>query len=210
MRPVTLHVANATRGLDAHVATIAGAFASAVETSQELLGLEGVDVVVIDDPKQTTVEWGVGAVTQGPHFIMMALDSSREITKYRVTTTLLHEFYHAMRWRGAECEGTLGRRLVSEGLAQLFEEQVLGEAPFLSRVNVSENEIRRANSALDDAQFDQGTWFDGNADVTKHFGYTYGYQLCRTYAQNSGTSAAELVDVDANEVLGTLRVPRSR
>lgn len=84
MRPVTLHVANATRGLDAHVATIVGAFTSAVDAAKALLGLEGVDVMVIDDPDQALVEWGVGTVKQGPQFIVVALDSSREISTFHV------------------------------------------------------------------------------------------------------------------------------
>lgn len=48
------------------------------------------------------------------------------------------------------------------------------------------------------------TWFFGAADVTKYFGYTYGYQRCRDYAAAQGKTAAELVCVSANDVLGGL------
>ena len=36
---------------------------------------------------------------------------------------------------------------------------------------------------------------------SRHFGYTYGYQLCRAYATASGKRASELVDVPTREVV---------
>jgi hypothetical protein len=69
--------------------------------------------------------------------------------------------------------------LVSEGLAQLFEEEVLGVQPFYSKCSITDEEIALAHEHLFDARCDRATWFFGANAVTRCFGYTYGYRLCR-------------------------------
>jgi len=201
VRPITLNIVNAASTLDSHLETVSEAFDSAVEPARRLLGAEGIDVVVIDAPDQTLPEWGVGGYTYGPHVILVALDPSTSITKQHVEATLVHEFHHAMRWRGPGCDGNLAQMLVSEGLAQLFEEEVLGEAPFFSRVPITDGEITEARSAIYEPKFSQAKWFFGAEDVILHFGYTYGYQLCRAFATATGQKASELVGVPSPKVI---------
>ena len=201
MGSVTLTIANAAGTLDAHLDDVSGAFDDAVEPARRLLGAEGIDVVIIDAPDQTIPEWGVGGYTHGPHIIVVALDPSAVIAKQHVTTTLVHEFHHAMRWRGPGCDGSLAQMLVSEGMAQLFEEEVVGEAPFFSRVNITEDEIAQARAALYEPKFSQSKWFYGSDGITFAFGYTFGYQLCRAFASANGHKASELVDVPTQKVI---------
>lgn len=201
VRPITLNIVNAASTLDSHVIAVSEAFDFAVESARRLLRAEGIDVVVIDAPDQTIPEWGVGGYTYGPHVILVALDPSTSISRRHVEATLVHEFHHAMRWRGPGCEGNLAQMLVSEGLAQVFEEEVLGEAPFFSQVTITDREIAQARSALYEPKFSQAKWFFGAEDVTLHFGYTYGYRLCKAYALTTGQKASELVNVPTLKVV---------
>ena len=201
MRPVNLFIANAGGTLDDLVDTINEAFQAAVTPSKELLDLEGVDVLVVDAPDDVIPEWGVGGYTYGPRAILVALEPRATIDHHHIERTLVHEFHHAMRWRGQGCGGSLGQMLVSEGLAELFEEQVLGEAPFFSRVSITDDEIAAARELLYEPEFNQKKWFFGAEGITSFFGYTYGYQLCRAYADATGKPASELIGVSSREVL---------
>ncbi len=201
MRPVNLFIANAGGTLDFLVDDINEAFQAAVTPAKELLGLEGVDVLVIDAPDDVIPEWGVGGYTYGPHAILVALEPSATVDRHHIERTLVHEFHHTMRWRGQGCGGSLGQMLVSEGMAELFEEQVLGEAPFFSRVSITDDEIAAARAVLYEPVFNQKKWFFGADGITFSFGYAYGYQVCRAYANATGKSASELIGVSSREVL---------
>jgi uncharacterized protein YjaZ len=201
VRPVNLFIANAGGTLDALVDATNEAFHAAVTPTQQLLGVEGVDVVVIDEPEMTIPEWGVGGYTYGPHTIVVALDPTARVDSHHIERTLVHEFHHAMRWRGPGCGGSLGQMLVSEGMAQLFEEEVFGEAPFFSRVSITDDEIAAARAVLHEPEFSQTKWFFGADGITFSFGYTYGYRICRAFANATGKSASELVGVPTREVL---------
>ena len=201
VHPVAMTIANSSGLLDPHLEVIVAAFESATSHAQTLLGAEGIDVLFVDAAGETIPEWGVGGYTYGPHVILIALDSAFALAQKTIETTLVHEYHHAMRWRGPGCGGDLAHMLVSEGLAQLFEEEALGEAPFFSRVAIKEDEVTRARASLYSQPFSQAKWFFGSDGITRHFGYTYGYQLCRAYATASGKRASELVDVPTREVV---------
>lgn len=201
MRPVNLFIANAGGTLDALVDGVTGAFEEARAVVQDCLNVEGVDVLVIDAPDDAIPEWGVGGYTYGPHAILVALDPAVSIGRHHILATLVHEFHHTVRWRGQGCGGTLAQMLVSEGLAQLFEEEVLGEAPFYSRASISDDEVAQARATMYDPEFNQKKWFFGADGITFSFGYTYGYRVCKTYANATGKSSAELIGVASGEIL---------
>ena len=201
MRSVNLFIANAGGTLDALVDATNEAFQAAITPTHQLLGVEGVDVLVIDAPDDAIPEWGVGGYTYGPHTIVVALDPAATVDSHHIERTLVHEFHHAMRWRGPGCGGSLGQMLVSEGMAQLFEEEVFGEAPFFSRVSITDDEIAAALAVLHEPEFSQTKWFFGADGITFSFGYTYGYRICSAYANATGKSASELVGVPTREVL---------
>jgi uncharacterized protein YjaZ len=201
VRPVNLFIANAGGTLDALVDGVTGAFEEARAVVQDCLNVEGVDVLVIDAPDDAIPEWGVGGYTYGPHAILVALDPAVSIGRHHILATLVHEFHHTVRWRGQGCGGTLAQMLVSEGLAQLFEEEVLGEAPFYSRASISDDEVAQARATMYDPEFNQKKWFFGADGITFSFGHTYGYRVCKTYANATGKSSAELIGVASGEIL---------
>ena len=106
-----------------------------------------------------------------------------------------------MRWRGPGCHGDLGDMIVSEGLAQLFEEEVTGVRPIYSQVSITALEIEKAKSELHLAVFNQAKWFFGSEDITRWFGYAFGYEICATYAKSARQSAADLVGAPTREIL---------
>ncbi|NNN00703.1 MAG: hypothetical protein HKL86_02590 [Acidimicrobiaceae bacterium] len=201
MQPVNLFIANAGETLDDLVGAVNEAFQAAVESARLFLNLEGVDVLVIDEREMTIPEWGVGGYTYGPHLVIVALDPGVSVSSDHIERTLLHEFHHTMRWRGPGCGGNLGQMLVSEGLAQLFEEEVLGDAPFFSRVSISDDEIAAAREVFYEPEFNQKKWFFGADGVAFSFGYTYGYRICRAYCDVTGQRASKLIGVASREIL---------
>jgi hypothetical protein len=207
VRPIVSHVADASGRLHELHARITDAFAPASDAARTLLAAEGIDVVFVDAPDETIPEWGVGGTTLGPHAIVVALDPGFDVVPATIEATLLHEFHHAMRWRGPGCGEDLARMLVSEGLAQLFEEEVLGVQPFYSECSITDEEIALAHEHLFDARCDRATWFFGANAVTRCFGYTYGYRLCRAFADQTDQLASDLVDVSASDVLASCGVP---
>ena len=202
MQAINLSIANASHSLDQHIGLIHDAFERGAASARELIGAEGIDVIFVDAPDEAIPEWGVGGYTWGPHVILVALDPAFDLVADKVETTLVHELHHAMRWRGPGCGGSLAQMLVSEGLAVLFEEEVLGKAPFYSQVPITDREVTQARAALFVEPFSQSKWFFGADGITFGFGYTYGYQLCKAYAQAAGKRASELVDVPTRDVIG--------
>jgi uncharacterized protein YjaZ len=201
MRPIQKYIGTASGRLEPKIAVIDAAFLSATNYARETIGAEGVDVVFVDAPHDALPEWGVGGATFNPFFILVSLDPGFTLQTQKIEATLVHEYHHAMRWRTTEFGADLAQLLVSEGLAQLFEEECLGERPFYSDADISQSEIEAANAELHDQPFDQGKWFFGAKDVTKHFGYTYGYRLCKKYSISVGKGASELLEVSAKDVL---------
>lgn len=204
MQHLTSHLANSFGRLDPHKEVIAAAFESAVRTAGDLLQAEAIDVIFIASPNEAIPEMGVGGYTYGPHVIVVAIDPDNlNLSEEYLLTTLVHEFHHAMRWRGPGCGGDLGEMLISEGLAQLFEEEVLGAPPMYSQVSITEAEIGLAKLELHQQPCNQSKWFFGADGITRLFGYTLGYRMCNNYATSVRMRASELVKVPTREVLIT-------
>lgn len=204
-RSVRLQVVNVTDSLEPCAALIGEAFASATATAEELLALDRVDVVAFDAPDETIPEWGVGGTTITSHLVMLAVDPTAPTLDRRVIeSTLLHEYHHAVRGRSTSLDADLGSMLVAEGLATLFEEQATGSVPFYASGRALATDIDLVRASIGSAQVDRGRWFFGRGDLPSHFGYSFGYRLCRMYAQERHSTAADLVGIEAVEILATL------
>ena len=173
MRPIQKHLATASGRLETHLDVIEPAFTSAVSYARDHIGAQGIDVVFVDAPHDAIPEWGVGGATFSPFFILVSIDPLFSLERKNIESTLVHE----------------------------FQEECIGEAPFYSRADITSNEVAAALLDLHAQPFNQRKWFFGTSDVTKHFGYTYGYQLCKSYAVAVKQSASELLAVSAREVL---------
>lgn len=199
---IVLHLPSGSGRLDApRTDAVRFGFREAVARSRPLLGVANVDVVAIDSPNEAIPGWGCGGYTYSPHTIILALDPLDDgLTAGRVRATVVHELHHIARERGPGCGTSLRERIVSEGLAMLFEEEVLGVASEFAHVDIGDADIARAVTALDEDPADDGLWFFRSGDVPLWFGYTLGYRWARAYAARHGTTAAELVHTPASTI----------
>ena len=198
------YVSNKSGSLDMHLALIDRAFVRSEIASRDRLGLENVEVLIVEDSTQVIPEWGMGGTTWGPHLVVVALDPSFDLKENELVATLVHEMHHTMRWRGPGCDGSLAQMLVSEGLATLFEEEVVGTAPPWVGLVMKGEHMQLAEAALFDATFNQSEWFFGAGDLPRWFGYSYGYRRVKEYARRKGRTAAELVTTPSIEILSNV------
>ncbi len=182
------------------LADVTAAFTRAVDLTSPLIGLSDVDVAAIDAPDLTIPGWGCGGYTYGPYSVVLALDSGVPIEQDRVLPTLVHEFHHVMRERGPGCGSSLRERIVSEGLAMLFEEEVLGTASEFAHQPIHPDDIALAVQALDEDPADEGRWFFHATDVPLWFGHSLGYQWARDFAATSSMTASQLVNTQASKI----------
>ncbi|QRO87377.1 DUF2268 domain-containing putative Zn-dependent protease [Kytococcus sedentarius] len=180
------------------VEAVQSGFREAVELAGPLLGLAHVDVMAIDSPDQSIPGWGCGGYTHSAYTIVLALDPLDDgLTAERVRATVVHELHHIARERGPGCGTSLRERLVSEGLAMLFEEEVLGVASEFAHVTISESDIDWAITRLDEDPADDGLWFFRADSVPLWFGYTLGYRWAKEHGARHSVAASELATTEA-------------
>lgn len=184
----------------AGLAVMQDGFALATRSVAGLLDLNGLDVFVIEAPDMVIPSWGCGGYTYGAHCVVVAVSTEHPTTVSAVSTTLIHEFHHVARERGPGCGASLRERVVSEGLAILFEEEILGAASEFAHQPVTDDQVRALTAALDEDPADEGRWFFGAGDLPLWSGYTVGYRWARAYAEQHATTASALADVPAIEV----------
>ena len=125
----------------------------------------------------------------------------------QLRATLAHELHHAMRNRGPGYGRTLGEALVSEGLAQCYEEEVGCPTPNYATKVRGPALARLAALAKGERSSDRyghWTWFYGNpSDPAFPWagGYSLGYVLMRAWLQQRAMLASGAVNVPAREVL---------
>src|SRR5262249_2234063 len=120
---------------------------------------------------------------------------------------LAHEVHHAVRSRGPGYGSTLGEALVTEGLAQCYEEQVgcptsnyavAVRGPALGKL------VRLAKDELWSDRYDHPKWFFGSKTDSAFpwsGGYSLGYTVVRHWLDQAGLSASAAVSVPAREIL---------
>lgn len=208
-----------TSTIELHLPTGSGVYAAeqlavlrdgcdtAIALVSDVLNLGGVDVFAIDAPDMIIPRWGCGGYTYGARSVVLAVDSSQPTTACAVRATLVHEFHHVARERGPGCGTSLRDRVVSEGLAMLFEEEILGSASEFAHQVVSDDQTQCLARSLDEDPADDGRWFFNSGDMPLWLGYTAGYRWARTYAHRHGAQASALVDVPSRHVTQAFEHP---
>ena len=183
--------------------TVRAGFEDAVRLVTPVLDVAGVDVAALDAPGMAIPGWGCGGYTYGPYSILLALDSEDDgLTVDHVCVTIVHELHHVARERGPGCGTSLRERIVSEGLAMLFEEQMLGQASEFAHQDICDDDIALAVADLNEDPADDGRWFFHAGGVPLWFGYTLGYRWARDYAAAQGIQASDLVHTSATAIAG--------
>lgn len=107
---------------------------------------------------------------------------------------IAHELNHVLRWDSVGYGKTLGKALVSEGLAGQFAKQLFGSPPELWEDAASPEKLScylaRAETLWDDPSYDHDEWFFGSKDIPRWAGYTLGYQIVGEYLRHHPSATA--------------------
>ena len=199
---VKLHILNSAGTLSKYSKMIEQAFETSLELPPTGFINQGIDVIFQDLASWAVPELGIVGHTYSGHIIHISLDPKHEIKKSDIVSTLVHEFHHAVRWQKIGFGTTLGDLIINEGLACLFEQELTGEAPIYTRVKVSDSNASKIALELMNDKYDRGAWFFGtNKNIPRWFGYSYGYNLCKVYANKHNLTAAEMVAVNPEVLL---------
>ena len=176
-----------------------------------LIQLDRLDIVVAPEVWGTSA-WGIRGYINGPGRITITLgpgspqlhDPERSD---RILATLAHEMHHIARLRSGVETYTLGGRLVSEGLAQCFEEEAGAQTPFYA-VSLDEGTLKkmaeRARPLLSSSDYDHDAWMFGRAgdpQWPRHAGYSLGYALVKSWLETNELTATDAVGVPATEIV---------
>ena len=181
------------------------AFHEAADVSADRLGAADITIHVVDAPDEVIPEWGVGGYTYGPHSVVLSVDPDHDIESADVLSTLVHEIHHAMRWRGPGPGTSLGERLVTEGLAQVFEVEATGLLPLYAHGDVVPEHRALALARLDEDPADEGLWFFGRGALPRWFGYRLAFAIVSNDVLARNSSAAALLHEPAATFLDPLR-----
>jgi hypothetical protein len=190
---------------------IVGWLEDAARDAAPPLAIERLDVLIV--PGDHLIPgWDCNGVARGPWRVTITVDPACDGHEKRPLDTqlraiLAHELHHARRWRDPGYGETLGEALVSEGLAQCYEEQMGCPTPNYAlavRGPALSTLARLARGELASASYDHGTWFFGSkADPTFPWsgGYSLGYVIVRRWLDDAGMSASSAVAVAASDIV---------
>ncbi len=204
MSSIHYYVANSTGKLDELQGLIASSISEVIPIVEKELHANKIDIIFVSASASVIPEYGIGGHFPGPNHIYVSFDpKSDKITQKGLSDTLLHEIHHSMRWRKPGYGETLGEAMITEGLACLYEEQHSGNVPIFAKVTLKDNQITRAKKLLNSKGYDHSKWFYGSKNVDRWFGYSYGYELCKSYSDKTSKKASELVNISAQEILNS-------
>lgn len=203
---VRFHILRASGRLEPYFKILKRTIQRAVEKTAEYISLHPIDIVVYDNPRQAIPGFGHGGRTHNPHTIHVSLDPSfpdfEQVIKKEIPKTISHELHHTVRWKAVGYGTTLLERLVSEGLATHFEQDMWGGTPspwatalnFKSLADIHE----KAKLEYTSTTFHHGRWFYGAGDLPRWAGYSLGFHLVEQYLKkNPEETAAILVRAPA-------------
>lgn len=193
------------------LASIVGWLEEAARDVAPPLKAERVDVLVVPG-NRLIPDWDCNGYADGPWRITITVDPGCDGREQRplaaqLRAMLAHELHHAMRSRDPGYGSTLGEALVSEGLAQCYEEEVgcpTSNYAVAVRGPVLAKLAQLAKDELWSDDYDHPKWFFGSkTDATFPWsgGYSLGYVLVRSWLDRAGVSASATVSVTAPEIL---------
>ena len=175
------------------------------------LRAERIDVLVAPGTNLIP-DWDCNGYTHGPWRITITVDPKCDGKEKRplaaqLRAMLAHEVHHAMRSRGPGYGSTLGEALVTEGLAQCYEEEVGCPTSNYAVAVRGPALAKLAHSAKDELwseDYNHSKWFFGSkTDLTFPWsgGYSLGYLVMRRWLDQAGVSASAAVSIAAREIL---------
>lgn len=184
---------------------------NSMKIANEKLQHKDCNIVVLADSDGVIPEEGLGAHAWGSDYIRIFVDPNTSIglktaIKKYLPGAIAHELHHSRRSLDIGYGHTLGEALISEGLAQVFQEDLYPDVEVLYAHNLSESELKDAwaevKMILDSTEYDHDSWFFGSEKIKRWTGYSLGYDIVRKYiSRHSEENATTLVDTPAKTLL---------
>jgi len=193
-------------------ADLLDALTKAAQLANNHLQHTDCNIVVYADPENVIPEEGVGGLSLGSDdWIRIDIDPDTELGLKKVIQKQLpgmvaHELHHARRAKTVGYGDTLGEALVTEGLAQAYQEFLYPKVDVLYAHHLTRNEMKQAwklaEKKLDSDGYNHAEWFFGAGTLKRWAGYSLGYDIVLRYMQEIGeNNPAKLVDVPAKKFL---------
>lgn len=214
IKNINLHILKADKGIKDISNEAVTILEKSVEEITKILPVEDVDIIFFSNPNWAIKEIGIGGYCPTKNTIQISVDTKFKNLKKslieELPKTLAHEFHHISRDRTVGYGTTLGEVLVTEGLADHFAIEVFGEKPNIWNTALSKKEISKfleiAKSNFSNKNYDHYKWFFGSKEkeMPNWTGYTIAFEIIKIYLkENPGTKASQLVNIEANRILGT-------
>lgn len=184
----------------------------ALVTVSTHLTLDRLDVLILPS-KWVIPEYGLTGRTEGKGRVIVTVDPESAHLHdperaARLLGVLAHELHHVVRTRGPGYGMTLHESLVSEGLAQCFEEEVGLPPPFYA-VFLDAAALAKADTKAKEASpllhYDHSAWYFGrwgDGQWPRYAGYSLGYAIVRAWLDENDTTASASATVPANDIIG--------
>lgn len=177
------------------------------------------NILVFADPDQTIPEEGLGGRAWGSDWIRMDIDPDTKLGVNKAIQTYLpgmvaHELHHTRRATSVGYGETLGEAMVSEGLAQAYQEFLYPEVNAMYAHHLTADEIKnaweKAQRELASKDYSHSEWFFGTGKLKRWTAYSLGYDIVKQFMESKGEdNPAALVDVTANFFLEKYNLPGS-
>ena len=216
LRPIEYHIKTDYGMLSGPKDLIEQAYLKALPIVTEELGAEGIDIIFTYNPDVTFEDSPVAGISSSDRVYIFTDSKHERITEEILFAIILHEVHHCVRSRHLGSEVSLGKKMVDEGLACLYEEQHTGQAPICAVADLSDANVKKAMRIIceeyDNPKLIRPTgyiesspdcldWLFGSDSIERWFGYTLGYRLCKEYSERTGKSASDMVNLPAETIL---------
>lgn len=196
-------------------ANLLGTLRKAARAANKQLEHSNCNIVVYADPEKVIPEEGVGGLSWRSDWIRIDIDPNTKLginsaIQKHLPGMVAHELHHASRSRAVGYGETLSEVLVTEGLAQAYQEFLYPDVNVAYAHHLTEEEInkawKRAQAELDSKEYDHFEWFYGPGKLKRWTGYSLGYNIVQQYlAKHSKENPATLVDVPAEKMIAAYR-----
>lgn len=204
-----IHILDASSSLSRNKDLIIKSIDQTFYQVEKFVPLIPVDIVVKNEPNQVVPETGTGGYSPDAWTIYLSVDVSKKDSdlKTEISKTIVHEYHHCLRWANLQYGSMLGEALVSEGLADHFQLEVIGGnlQPWCTILEKDKMDYieRKAQSIYWEPQYDHNSWFFGNPEkqIPRWAGYALGFSLVKKYLDKTGEKASKLYAKSAREII---------
>lgn len=208
---IQVHILKASGRLGALEKRIKQYIDDGIESVATHIQLPDIDVVVLDNPKMTIPETGVGGYAPLPYILYISIDPSflnlDKILEKEIVSALVHELHHCARWHTIGQDQTLFDAIVSEGLADHFDIEINGGEPRPWSVALNEEQLKKINDLAKKeftcATYNHSEWFFGTNEgkIPRWAGYSLGFSIVADFFKKTNKKASEVVSMPSKHFL---------